>query len=685
MTQPGGRGGHTSSLNPIETGASGGADLVAPAGRGARLVLRNRVFLIADLVGWAAIPFAALAIRLDGVYDLRAFAPHLAGFAVGAIVCKLLALWVCGLYRRYWRYASIDELALIWVAVGGAGITAAIAYHWVTGPLLPWGTPLPKSIPVIDMLLTLVFVGGTRFAARLVHHTRLKLQGHFVRERVLIAGAGDAGTMIARELRANPQLGIEPVGFVDDDPAKIGSTIHGVPVLGRRDAILELARDFAVTAVIIAMPRVPGSEIREIRNICERAKLQTKIIPGVFEILSGKVSVSQLRDVQIEDLLRRPPVETDQRAVAELAKGMTVLVSGAGGSIGSEMCRQLARLGARELVLLGHGENSIFQIHNELLVKHPGLSLVPVIADIRDVRRIQRIFDTYQPQAVFHAAAHKHVPLMEMNPEEAVTNNVLGTSNVLRAAERSGVGHFVLISTDKAVNPANVMGATKLLAEMLVHDAAVRIGKPYVSVRFGNVLASSGSVVPLFQQQIKAGGPITVTHPDICRYFMTIPEAVQLVLQAAALGSGGETFVLDMGEPVKIVQLAKDLIRLSGLEVDRDIAIVFSGLRPGEKLSEELFTRGEDIGRTEHEKIYVLRNGKGASIPFARVDDLVNAAQAGDSLRLRHLLAEIVPGYGSPAKTAAPRNDMGLGARRVSGPVDASVPASPVNASRASR
>jgi FlaA1/EpsC-like NDP-sugar epimerase len=639
---------------------------VGSPGQGTRLVVRNRVFFLFDLIGWAATPFAALAIRLDGSYSLSHYRVHLAAFALAAMACKLFALWICGLYRRYWRYASIDELALIWLAVTGAGIASAIVYDFVIGPLLP-GTPLPESIPIIDSLLTLVFVGGTRFAGRLLHHSRLKLQGRFVRERILIVGAGDAGTMIARELRSNPQLEIEAVGFVDDDPAKIGSTIHGVPVLGPRQAIPELARDFAAQAVIIAMPRVPGTEIREIRDICERAKLQTKIVPGVFEILSGKVSISQIRDVQIDDLLRRPPVETDQRAVAELAKGMTVLVSGAGGSIGSEMCRQLAQIGAGELILLGHGENSIFEIHNELLVKHPGLNVVPVIADIRDGRRIQRIFDTYRPQAVFHAAAHKHVPLMEMNPEEGVTNNVLGTRNMLTAAERSGVVHFVLVSTDKAVNPANVMGATKLLAEHLVHDAAVRTGRPYVTVRFGNVLASRGSVVPLFQQQIKAGGPITITHPDICRYFMTIPEAVQLVLQATALGAGGETFVLDMGEPVKIVQLAKDLIHLSGLEVDRDISIVFSGLRPGEKLSEELFTHGEDIARTQNEKIYVVRNGKGGPIQQSRVDELIAAAQAGDGLRLRHLLAEVVPGYATAVVAPPQHPEAGGSVRKVSG------------------
>ncbi|MBI4500121.1 MAG: polysaccharide biosynthesis protein [Gemmatimonadetes bacterium] len=608
-----------------------------------RLVIRNRVLFIADLIGWAGTPTVALALIVDGSISGSGYLIHLVAFTVVSVACKLLALLVTGLYKRYWRYASIDELALILVAVLGAGIAAALCYAAIIVGLLP-GRALPRAIPVIDTLLTLFFVGGTRFSSRLLERIRQKLQGRIVRERVLIIGAGSAGTMIARELRENPQLGLEPVGFVDDDASKHGNVIHGVQIFGGRQAIPELARDYAVTKVIIAMPRAPGADIRDVSTICERARLQAKIIPGVFDIISGKVNVIALRDVQIEDLLRRPAVETDRRALAELVSGMTVLVSGAGGSIGSEICRQVALLGAAELILLGHGENSVFDIHQEMLAKYPTVRVVPVIADIRNARRIERIMLTYRPQAVFHAAAHKHVPLMELNSEEAVTNNVLGTANMVAASEKAGVTHFVLISTDKAVKPINVMGATKLLAEMLVHEAAERTGNSYVSVRFGNVLASRGSVIPLFQSQIKAGGPITVTHPEMCRYFMTIPEAVELVLQAAALGKGGETFVLDMGEPVKIVDLARDLIHLSGLEVDRDISIVFTGLRPGEKLHEDLFTPAEDVEHTAHQKIFQVRNGKPPLCQHARLDELVAAAETGD-LRLRHLLAELVPGY----------------------------------------
>jgi FlaA1/EpsC-like NDP-sugar epimerase len=431
------------------------------------------------------------------------------------------------------------------------------------------------------------------------------------------------------------------VAFLDDDRRKHGTLILGLRVEGSRGALVRTAKATNARQVIIAMPKASGAVIREIRDVCEKAHLTVKTVPAMFDILSGKVTVGALRNVDIEDLLRREPVVTDQAAVAELVRGMTVLVTGAGGSIGSELCRQIGRLGATRLILLGHGENSIFDIHNELQARFPAVEFHPVIADIRDDRRIGAIFDRYRPQAVFHAAAHKHVPLMELNADEAVTNNVGGTLNLLRHAERTGVGHFVFISTDKAVNPTNVMGAAKLLAERLVHDFGERTGKVYVSVRFGNVLGSRGSVVPFFRRQIARGGPVTVTHEEIRRYFMTIPEAVQLVLQAAALGEGGETFVLDMGEPVKIVDLAKDLIRLSGLEEGKDIDIVFTGLRPGEKMFEELFLEGEEYDRTEHAKIFVARNGRAPSSPMD-VEALVAAVQSGQVPDVRVALGELM-------------------------------------------
>ena len=407
-------------------------------------------------------------------------------------------------------------------------------------------------------------------------------------QRVLIAGAGEAGALILRELRANPQTGLIPVGFVDDDPHKQGMLIQRVRVLGSREPFPALVREHQVDQVIIAMPAAPGSAVREIVDICEQAGVRARIIPGMYELLSGAASIGQLRDVQIEDLLRREPVQTDTEQVAALIRGRRVLVTGAGGSIGSELCRQILRCEPAELIILGHGENSIFDIHNELRGwktgslkleagtaasksaassnQHPASKFTPVIADIRDADRLAAVFAAHRPEIVFHAAAHKHVPLMEDNVEDAVTNNVLGTRRLVEASIAAGVEHFVLVSTDKAVNPSSVMGTTKRVAELIVQEAAQRTGRAFVAVRFGNVLGSRGSVVPFFQRQIAAGGPVTVTHPDVKRYFMTIPEAVQLVLQAAALGCGGEIFVLDMGEPVRIADLARDLIRLSGLE-----------------------------------------------------------------------------------------------------------------------
>jgi FlaA1/EpsC-like NDP-sugar epimerase len=464
-------------------------------------------------------------------------------------------------------------------------------------------------------------------------------------------GAGDAGAMIVRELRANPHLGMDPVGFLDDDLGKHDVVIHGVPVLGDRHAIPEMAAGYKVKLIIIAMPTASGRDIRDVVDICDAAGVQTKIVPGLYELLDGAVTVSQLRPVQIEDLLRREPVQTDTAAVGELLRGKRVLVTGGGGSIGSELCRQILRCDPARLIILGHGENSVFEIGEELRTAYPHLApkLVSVIAGTRFPDRIRCVFEEQRPQIVFHAAAHKHVPLMEANPGEAITNNVMGTRIVLDAALATGVERFVMISTDKAVNPTNVMGASKRAAELLVYQAAQRSGRPYVAVRFGNVLGSRGSVVHTFRRQIAAGGPVTVTHPDMRRYFMTIPEAVQLVLQAAVLGCGGEVFVLDMGEPVKIADLARDLIELSGLEVGRDIDIRFTGLRPGEKMFEELFITGESYARTTHHKIFVANNGAANAACCVGLDDavarMIAAAQCGDRAAITQAIQALIPEF----------------------------------------
>ena len=608
-----------------------------------RVLARNRVFIAADFAGWSILPALALALRLDGFAQLPTYLPHVLAFIAVAFVVKTAVLVSFRVYRRYWRYASVEDLLLVLAAAATAAVASTIVYWILAFGLTQIGPRLPRSVPIIDGLLTIMYLGGTRFATRAFERLKHKRANGHARTRVLIVGAGGAGTMIAKELDSNPQLGLKPVGFIDDDPLKHDRTILGLPVVGGRDAIANAKRRLGVEQAVIAIPTAPGKVVREFRDICDEAKLPTKTIPGIYEIISGRVQVSHLRDVRIEDLLRREPVRTDQRAVTELVRGRMVLVSGAGGSIGSEICRQVAALGAKELVLLGHGENSIYATQNELLAKFPELMIFPVIADVRDKLRIKRVFDTYRPQVVFHAAAHKHVPLMESNPEEAITNNIGGTLNMLDAAERVQTPHFVFISTDKAVNPTSIMGATKLVSEKLVHDAAIRTGSAFVSVRFGNVLASRGSVVPIFEGQIARGGPVTVTDPEMCRYFMTIPEAVQLVFQAATLGKGGETFVLDMGEPVKIVDLATDLIKLSGLEVGRDIEIKFTGLRPGEKMYEELFVDGEEFDRTSHEKIVVARNGNGKLATDQRIQELLAAARDGEHFKLRQILHELLP------------------------------------------
>jgi FlaA1/EpsC-like NDP-sugar epimerase len=519
---------------------------------------------------------------------------------------------------------------------------------------------LPLSIPFIDLLLTTLVVAAPRFGLRWLYHTTNVPPDHHHKafERVLIVGAGEGGTLVCEEIRRNPNLGMDAVGFVDDDPRKQHLQVKGLRVLGFVEDIPKLVRKYRVQKVLIAIPTATSEALRHIVDVCHQAEAEVLILPGVYELISGRVRIQRFRPVKVEDLLAREPVQTDTTQIHRLLEGKRVLVTGAGGSIGSELCRQIALRFPAEVVLLGHGENSIFQAHNELRRRFPPITFHPVIADVRDAVRVDHIFARYRPDLVFHAAAHKHVPLMESNPAEAVTNNIGGTRNLLRASEAHDCRNFVMISTDKAVNPTSVMGATKRVAERLVMAAACRTGDRYVAVRFGNVLGSRGSVVPVFEQQIKDGGPVTVTHPEIKRYFMTIPEAVQLVLQAAALGKGGEVFVLDMGEPVKIVDLARDMIRLAGFEDGEDIEITFTGLRPGEKLFEELFLDDEHYQRTLHEKIFVSRNGVAPSETVDhQVDHLLATVASGDVTGiltdLKALVPECHPDFGERARTLA--------------------------------
>jgi FlaA1/EpsC-like NDP-sugar epimerase len=573
------------------------------------LGLRNRYFLMLDVLALLFIPALALTLRLDSLSWGPQFGQALILYTIVALLIRVPIFYSLRLYRRYWCYAGVNDLMLVLIAVGLSTTVLTVVFAGAQASLARYGLASPRTLPLLDGMLTCLIVGGSRLGLRGLYHWHRQRHGVIGGRRVLVVGAGEAGTLVVREMRASPQLDMEPVAFVDDDPAKVSKRIQGLPVLGASRDIPKLVDRYQIQRIIVAIPSAPLRRQREIIAVCEQTGVATHNLPGIYELLAGHKTISRLPQIDINRLLHREPVVIDPTEVAAYLVGATVLVTGAGGSIGSELCRQIARFNPAEVILLGHGENSIFEIGLDLRLSFPDLVTHQVIADVRDQQRVNWVIEKYRPDVIFHAAAHKHVHFMEANVTEAITNNVLGTQNVLRAAEQYGVERLIFISTDKAVNPTSIMGATKRLAELLVVAAAQRSGRAYMAVRFGNVLGSRGSVVPVFQRQIAAGGPLTVTHPDMCRYFMTIPEAVQLVLQASELGQGGEIFVLDMGQPVRILDLATDLIKLSGLEPGRDIKIVYTGIRPGEKLNEKLFLEGEDYRRTKHSKIFVATDG----------------------------------------------------------------------------
>jgi FlaA1/EpsC-like NDP-sugar epimerase len=618
--------------------------------------LKNRHFFLIDAVLFAIAPSLAMLIRLDGHIRLQFYLPSLIWATLLFVIVKLSLLYVSGFYRRCWRYASIDELQQIAMMTLATVVVQTVLFL-IPHPGLSNTTlfDLPRSLPFLDGMVSFFLVGIVRFSVRNAERLYQRKQRSYREDRILIVGAGSAGVSLVQEMRRTPSLGLHPAGFIDDDPTKLNLKILGLPVVGDRHSIPEMVRKCQIRRVIIAMPTATGETIREIAEICQQVGVQTSTLPSINEILNGRVSLSNVRDVQIEDLLRRAPIELDVQQVSNFISGKRVLITGAGGSIGSELCRQVLKFQPIEMILVGHGENSVFNIQQELEKslaslkgsEHPIPRLVSFIADIRFSDRLEQAFTQFRPQIVFHAAAHKHVPMMELNACEAVTNNVQGTKNLLDLALKYSVDHFVMISTDKAVNPTNIMGASKRVAEMLVLEAARKSKNPYVVVRFGNVLGSRGSVVPTFKRQIAQGGPVTITHPEICRYFMTIPEAVQLVLQASVIGKGSEVFMLDMGKPVKIVDLAKELIHLSGYKLGENIDIVFTGLRPGEKLYEELFIPGEKYESTQHEKLFVVKNASGfvpTTLDFV-LNALCRAAHRNDTDSIMFLLKQIVPGY----------------------------------------
>jgi len=568
-----------------------------------RAYYRNRFVFFADILLIIVSVLGSYTLRLDFTPD---FVPLYLQGALWLIALALLikpaVYYFFGLYRRWWVYASVSELKLIAAAVTTASVilsAMAMSFYW-----LGWlGPGFPRLVLAIDWLLSLIFVGGTRFTLRILAESSAP-RAEGTSRKILVVGAGDAGALVVKEMQKNPQLKLEPVGFLDDDPAKQKHQIYGVQVIGRLPDLAHILDLRPVDEIVIAIPSAPGKVVRLVADICRLKGIPFRTMPGIYELLGGKVSVSRLREVEITDLLRREPARIHEELIGMALKDKRVLVTGAGGSIGRELCRQIARWNPASLVLLGHGENSIFEALLELKENYPALELAPLIADVRDPVRLKAIFEQHKPEVVFHAAAHKHVPLMQINVEEAAANNVLGTRNLVETADGCGVERLVLVSTDKAVRPANVYGATKRLAEMIVLDSARRTGRAYSVVRFGNVLGSRGSVVPLFKRMIASGGPLQITHPDMERYFMTIPEAVHLVLQAASMGQGSEAFLLNMGKQVRILDLAEDLIRLSGLEPGRDIEIVYTGIRPGEKLSEELWEDDKTYDHTDHPDIF---------------------------------------------------------------------------------
>jgi FlaA1/EpsC-like NDP-sugar epimerase len=603
------------------------------------IVLLNISIIVFSLV-------MAFALRYDFIFEAETVA-LIQRLIPAVVTIKLVFFWRYGLFSGWWRYVSMTDLISILKAnlLASATVVAYVAFVYRL-------EHIPRSVLILDGCFCFMCVGGVRFITRILREggypASIKRQGE---RRLLIVGAGSAGQMIARELRMNRDLKSKAVGFIDDDPLKRREKFQGVSVIGTCDELSSVCTRKMVDEVIIAMPSVTGGKIKQIVSQCQKAGVPFKTLPSVGSLIDGSVSIQQLKDVSVEDLLGRDQVQLETARISDYLKNKCVLVSGSGGSIGSELCRQVARFAPAKLVLFENAETPLFLIEQELRQNFPAVSIYSIIGDVRHRARVEAIFDEFMPQVVFHAAAYKHVPMMEINPAEAVNNNVRGTQVMAETASLFKVERFVMISTDKAVNPTNIMGATKRAAEKLVQALSLKSKTRFVTVRFGNVLGSSGSVIPTFTDQIRKGGPVTVTHPEVTRYFMTIPEATQLVLQAGSMGEGGEIFLLDMGEPIKILHLAEELIRLSGREPYEDIEIEFTGLRPGEKLFEELLLDGEGVKGTRHEKICIAGSAvTNAAELYQQINELHNAARLMDLPEVFRLLKLIVPEYVTTTK-----------------------------------
>lgn len=565
----------------------------------------NKKFLILDVILVTVSLYFALLLR----FDFKIPSEYVVFFKVSiipVIFITVLCNKMVKLYDFIWKYASVEELISIIYSVSISNVIFIIYSYFISYKLFKnIHYRFPFTVHIIFWLLCVIALGGTRFIYRIVARRDVGGENYEKRKKLLIVGAGDAGAMLMKEVKKHNSLNYDIVGLIDDDKSKVGQVINGIKILGTREDIVRMCSENQIEEIFIAVPSIPFQDRKEIYNICKKTNCKLRTLPGIYEIINGDVNISQLRDVEINDLLGRNPIKLNNENINVYIKEKVIMVTGGGGSIGSELCRQIARFNPQKLIILDIYENNAYDLQMELKRQYPDLNLEVVIASIRDLKRLKEIFSKYRPYVVFHAAAHKHVPLMEDNPAEAVKNNVIGTYNLAKCSDMYGVRRFVQISTDKAVNPTNIMGASKRFCEKIIQAFDRESNTEYVAVRFGNVLGSNGSVIPLFKRQIKQGGPVTVTHPEINRFFMTIPEAAQLVIQAGAMAEGGEIFVLDMGEPVKIVDLAKDLIRLSGLKPDEDIKIEYTGLRPGEKLYEELLMDEIALTSTEHEKIFV--------------------------------------------------------------------------------
>ena len=606
------------------------------------LMINNRRLLVVlvHLAIWTAAFFGAWILRFDGDIPAHYWQLKYIAWLLPVIVVRTIAFAHLGLFQGLWRYTGAHDLENL---VKGTALSSAILALGV----LFTSRGFPRSVIIMDFLLAMTSVGGLRFAVRTLARWAAETQtSDEKRKRLLIVGAGDSGEALLREI--NRKLGHRylPIAFVDDNLNKHAMQIHGVPVLGTTEDIPGLVSRQRIDDVIVAIPSATGAQMRRIVDLCAVAKVPIRTLPGVEGLIDGRVTVNQLRQVEIEDLLGRDAVTLDSNRISKMIRGRTVLVTGAGGSIGSELCRQVAKYHPRALILVEQAENALFYIHKELSKDFPSMPLEPCIADVTDAVRIGSLFGEHKPQLVIHAAAHKHVPMMEWNPGEAIKNNIGGTRVLAQAAHDHGAERFVMVSTDKAVNPTSVMGCSKRISELIVQSWSQRSKTVFVTVRFGNVLGSAGSVIPVFKGQIAKGGPVTVTHPDMIRYFMTIPEASQLVLQAVSMGHTGEVYILDMGEPVSILKLAEDLITLSGLEPHTDIEIVFTGVRPGEKLFEELSVNEENARKTKHPKIWIgnTRPREFAEISLA-AENLVNTADTLPASTLREHMSQLVPEY----------------------------------------